>query len=180
MLGIKAFLLLFAPLIVALGFITAVVLDWRSGKRPIGGAIFVALWSLVVFNYVGHHLLERQFLKHVGSDEIRQICIEETCFSSVDQISEIVEALNSIEWFVINHGGWDQEYPMRIELRSGKVKHYLVSYYQRRHGAVIQFFPPAEKGQFFRPHYGAAFSASLPDVLAALGHGLRSARRLDF
>jgi hypothetical protein len=137
----------------------------RSGGAAMGSAIVLAVAVLVGSRFY-YQVQSRRVLQSLRADDVRQVRLGEQRIRRPEQIAAVVEALNRIDWFSSNHGGWGERQWLLVDLKSSGRLAFLVAKYHRQEGAIIHFGRPAGGGGF---HDGYAFSASLPAVLEQAG-----------
>ena len=100
------------------------------------------------------------------SQDIQRIDIGTHQFSDPASIQMVVQDLKSSEWYSVNHGGWGDETPMALTMKSGAQWYMQVGYHFTQHGAVIRRSGGRQGSGW---NYGEVFSATLPRTLEKLG-----------
>lgn len=151
-------------------------------SKPLAFVQFVAIGLLAIASLVimpvrfAHELSDHVYLRRLNPDAVASITIGNRGFTSAAQITSIARALNHIEWFASNHGGWASDVDLFIRERSGQQRYFRVALYLRETGAVISFIRPSQNGGMTWQD-GYAFSRELPGVLQQLGAPLPSNSR---
>jgi hypothetical protein len=148
-------------------------------KRSPGGALGLLLvlgFGALVGTRCYHQVQSRRYLQSLSAADIRRIRIGEHRITRPEQITAVVEALNEVEWFSANHGGWGKKQWLVLEFKAGHRRAFPVAKYHREEGAVIEFGRPPGGGAF---HDGYAFSRRLPTSLAVLGISLEPESRTE-
>ena len=133
----------------------------RNGGAAMGAVILLAVGTLVGTRFY-YQVQNRRTLQSLRMEDVRRVRVGKQRITDPGQIEAVVEALNRIEWFSANHGGWGERQWLVLDLKDGGQRAFIVANYQREEGAVIHFGRPARGGGF---HDGYAFSRSLPAVL---------------
>jgi hypothetical protein len=97
------------------------------------------------------------FLRNLSVSSVAVIRVGEREISRQEDLAVVIPALNDVDWFLVNHGGWATEVPLTITLKSGMVQTLSVGRYRRQEGAVVDF------GQ--HGGYGNGFCRQLPSAL---------------
>lgn len=112
------------------------------------------------------------FLHTLAPQEVESITVDRQTITDRSVITAISAALHDVRWFSNNHDGWASPVSLRVRLRRGEEKAFMVALYLRQPGAVI-------RGRIGRPGfyttYDCGFSAELPDVLTRLNAPLPAA-----
>lgn len=132
----------------------------------VGGLVGSALLFIMPIRFV-RQVADHAFLDHLQPDQISSITVGNKTFTSLRDITVIAAPLRSNQWFTSNHGGWSSQVHLAIRKRSGEERHFMVAFYSRDTGAVIQFLGPSETGGTFTRGY--AFSRDLPAALVQVG-----------
>lgn len=164
----------------AFGIFVAIRKSWRQrhewAERPPARARDVCqeILSLAAFLLIIAVMLAvacSRFQLHyelwtLQSQNVQQIQIGNHTFTDESSIDMVVRVLKSSEWYSVNHGGWGDETPMVITMRSGPRWYMQVGYHFTHHGAVIGR-SSAPRGSGW--NYGQVFSVLLPVTLEKLG-----------
>ncbi|MGH2405506.1 MAG: hypothetical protein ACRDGN_13750 [bacterium] len=173
MIGAPSFLIESAGVVFPLLFFTAGLAAVIRERQKVAllvvgfGALMLALMGI---RFV-HQVDNRFVLYHLTPNQVAQIRLGTRRVSERRHVAIIVDALKNTRWFSANHGGWADELPLVIVLRSGEQHRFRVAYYLRQEGAVIAF---SRGGDRVRWHDGYAFSGSLPRSLKRVGLTLPS------
>jgi hypothetical protein len=164
MIGTGSFLLELAlPLCTTAMLVALGVMQLRKPTRNGWVGVFVLLvFAVIVDMRLYYGMQNRTFLQSLRADEVKQIRVGDRRIRDRGEIGEVVKALNGIEWFSANRGGWARREWLVLDLTSGERRPFLVAQYLRKQGAVIQFGRPPQGGGF---HDGYAFAPALPEVL---------------
>ena len=179
MIGFSAILPKLLFMLVGCVFIGALGLQWmavlrgksRATPKLIGMTAFLLLWvGLLSQLFVREFYLHRN-LHTLRPDSVASIEVNGHVLTDRDNLSRISDVLNRPEWFSVNHGGWADEVPLTIHLKTGEVRTYHVAFYLRREGAVLLAWSGHWAG-------GQVFYADLPSVLAQAGIWLPTCQSL--
>jgi len=176
MIGFSALLPKLFFVLIASGFAVGLHEDWRPVLRrqsPVTGRLLLVsalalLWAGVMSQLFVRELYLHHKLSQLHADSVESIEVGSHTITDRNDISAIVNALNGAQWFTSNHGGWADEVPLVINLRTEGRQTYHVGFYLRQKGAVLvsmSSFDP--KGA--RWSNGYAFYERLPEVLARIG-----------
>jgi len=179
MIGFSALLPKLFFVLVASGFAVGLCEDWRPVLRresPVTGRLllvsaFVLLWAGLISQLFVREIRLHYDLSQLRANSIETIDVGAHTITDRNDISAIVNALNRARWFSVKHGGWADEVPLVINLRTEGHLTYHVGLYLRQKGAVLvsmSSFDP--KGS--RWSNGDAFCENLPEVLAHIGVAL--------
>jgi hypothetical protein len=137
---------------------------WRAGGP--GTVILVMIFLVLPLSLTYVHLRIHYDLWTLQPADVQEIKVGERSFIDRTSISQIVGALKSCEWYSVNHGGWGDETPMVVRLKSGAVWQMNVGYHFTHHGAVVlRSSEPRGRGW----PLGQVFSLTLPETLERLG-----------
>jgi len=146
--------------------------DLAAGRPPqastdvFGTIVFVMIFLVLPLSVTYVHLRIHYDLWALQPADVQEIKVGERSFIDRTSISQIVGALKTSEWYSVNHGGWGDETPMVVRLRSGTAWQMRVGYHFTHHGAVVlRSSEPLGRGWAL----GQVFSLTLPETLERLG-----------
>ena len=127
---------------------------------------FVSVWMVLMLFVVYTGLRIHYDMWALQASDVREVMVDEQHFTDRPAIAEIVNALNSSEWYSVNHGGWGDETSIVIRMESGTEWQLRAGYHFAQHGAVvIRSSRPGGRGW----QLGEVFSPALDSVLERLG-----------
>ncbi|HEY6248717.1 MAG TPA: hypothetical protein VI685_02085 [Candidatus Angelobacter sp.] len=115
------------------------------------------LMAIRTFEEIKLHL----FLYNLTTSSVARISVGEREIDRREDLAVVIPSLNDVDWFLVNHGGWGEEVPLKITLKNGKVQIFSVGRYRRQEGAVLDF---GQHGGF-----GSGFCRQLPSALNKIG-----------
>lgn len=154
--------------------------DWRNRHRWVEAhqeSTFAAIKELLKLAFVSVWMVLMLFVVYTGlriqydmwalqASDVREVIVDEQHFTDRPAIAEIVNALNSSEWYSVNHGGWGDESTILVRKASGTEWQMKAGYHFAQRGAVVlRFSQPNRRGWAL----GEVFSPTLPRVLEKLG-----------
>jgi hypothetical protein len=162
--------------VVAIGAVVATVWGaivairvWKSNRKSVV-LLFLTCVLLVAGVAVRTKFINQarniDFLRTMNAQNVSSISVGGSIISDEPKISEVVAALNRVQWFRSDHGGWAQPVSVQITLTSGDVMHSRLSYYLKQEGAVLIFYRRYGTMEF---RDGYAYSPDLQKVLFDLG-----------
>ena len=101
-------------------------------------------------------------LKGLESSEVISVKIGSKTWDKPEDIKKIVQALNQVKWYTVNHDMPHPLVPMSIKLNSSSNINLEIGRYAHREGAVV----------FFSKSYNPMFIPDIPTLLASLGYSL--------
>ncbi len=167
--------------LVACGFALGVYEGWKGvvwKKEPITAklvfiSLFVGVWMFAILQLFVREAIFHYELGQLRPQAVESIEIGGRAITDVNSLSSIVHALNHAQWFAVNHGGWGEEVPFIIHLRSGAHQTYHVAQYFRRPGAVLMSMSHYDShGRGTGWSNGYIFCPDLPGALIASGISL--------
>src|SRR6267154_2285815 len=138
-------LALAVELVLLLGFVLFIKISVQGINRQRGllrqrgfyfALIFFAaglIMTLGRFQEIKSHF----FLKNLSVSSVAAIRVGEQDISRQEDLAVVIPALNDVDWFLVNHGGWASEVPMTITLKNGKAQTFSIGRYRRQEGAVV-------------------------------------------
>lgn len=148
--------------------------QWSEGSQPSTvlalkklfqwAAVFV--WIILMMFVVYRGLRIHYDLWALQSQNVEAISVGGHQFTDRSSIAQIVTALKASEWYSVNHGGWGDETPIILKMRSGKEWQIRAGYHFAQHGAVVLRSTGPSGGGW---QLGQVFSPALPNVLEQLG-----------
>jgi hypothetical protein len=165
-------------LLVAFAFGTAVYKSWRDvfrknspfTARLVFVSLVVALWMLAILQLFVREVIFHYELRQVRPELVESIEIGGSTVKDANHLSVIVQAVNRAQWFEVNHGGWGEEVPFTIHLRSGANRTYHVAQYFRQPGAVLTSMSHYDsRGKGMGWSNGVVFCPDLPAALISSG-----------
>jgi hypothetical protein len=171
MIGTSSFLLesgvVLALVAMFLGCLFYAIAKKQRGVLVVAGGVLImlALMGTRFWFQVANHGV----LASLTTNDVAAIRISGRTVTEPVDLERIVSALKDKQWFSSNHGGWDKPVWMGLIRTDGTTNRFLVGYYTRQEGAVIEF---GRSGRFGRWSDGYAFSESLPAALKQAGVSL--------
>jgi hypothetical protein len=165
-------------LLVALALSTGVYEAWRDVFRkhaPITSklvfiSVFVAFWLLGISQLFVREAIFHYQLRQLRPEMVESIEIGGNVVKDPTQVAAIAQALNRAQWFAVNHGGWGEEFPFTLHLRSGGNRTYHVAQYFRQPGAVLTSMSHYDsRGKGTGWSNGFVFCPDLPAALISSG-----------
>ena len=143
--------------------------DWRSrGSRgSLAVVALLAVFLLLVGNRFLHNALYLYELRSMSAEQVSAVEVGGKSVTDSRAVSEIVAAFNEVTWFSYNHGGTAAPVRVVVRFKSGAESSYLVSYYLREEGAVLEFSREYAFG--VTASHGEAFGARLPKAFEDAG-----------
>ncbi len=140
----------------------AVYREWRSKKSKVTllGLIFLGLVFLVLANRFLHNVVYYYELRFMSPQEISSIDVEGKSLSSANELATLTDGFNDVQWFSYNHGGVANPVSIIVHYKSGRPSKYVVRFYYREPGAVVEFSRRFDNGSSLS--YGEAFCRRLP------------------
>ena len=143
----------------------------RSGNTRFslkGTAILLVLIALpLVLGWsFAREAREHFFLISITPEQVESFTIGTQQVTKPGEVSVLVQALQTSEWFSSHHDGWARPVDFRIKLKGGQERFFRVAAYLRAPGAVIDL---GSSDIRHGPHPGYAFSKSLPGALTEIG-----------
>lgn len=124
--------------------------------------VWMTLMTFVVYRGLRIHY----DLWALQSQNVEAINVGGHQFTDRSSVTQIVTALKASEWYSVNHGGWGDETPIILKMRSGNEWQVRAGYHFAQHGAVVLRSTGANGGGW---DLGQVFSPALPNVLEQLG-----------
>jgi hypothetical protein len=133
----------------------------KSGVALLG-LIFVGLVLLVFANRFLHNLIYYRELRSMSPQEISAIAVDGKSLSKTNDLATLTDGFNDVQWFAYNHGGVAAPVSIVVHYKSGAQSRYVVRFYNRQYGAVVEFSRQFANGVSIS--YGEAFCRRLPDA----------------
>jgi hypothetical protein len=171
MVGVFAFIVQMFFVLVPFLILWAAIKGYRKSRTRIHSILGLILLALIGMYFMLHTLYQsvhRIKLHALTAQEVEWIEIGSKHFSGEHELTEIVAALNEVEWFFPARGGWNPNLSISLKKKNGEQEDYHFAIYSSEGGAVIK---DNRIGNY------CGFSRGLPKALEAIGVPLPEIRK---